>query len=151
MSRPRLIADGDSLLNYNVAVSGVVQLYPCCYQFKCQICLTYPCAISLLYILTTRDGIHRLPLTYDEHKRCKHYFLCHGIYEVDWACSSSDNGADWIPSNIAQLRSVRLSVPSVPCLNTAHLRAIFTTEHYYQKSRIVESTGHTAMHRKYSV
>ena len=31
------------LLNYNVAVSGVVQLYSCCYQFKCQICLTYSC------------------------------------------------------------------------------------------------------------
>jgi len=80
MSRPRLIADGDSLLNYNVAVSGAVQLYSCCYQFKCQIglCLTYPCAISLLMLLTS-DEIHRLPLTYDEHKRCKHYFLCHGL------------------------------------------------------------------------
>jgi len=33
---------------FDVAVSGVVQLYLCCYQFKCQIglCLTYPCATS---------------------------------------------------------------------------------------------------------
>ena len=46
MSGLRLIASGDSLLNYNVAVSIVVQLYSCCYQFKCQICLTYPCATS---------------------------------------------------------------------------------------------------------
>jgi len=50
MNRPRLIADGDSLLNYNVAVSGVVQLYSCCYQFKFQICLTYPCAIRLAFL-----------------------------------------------------------------------------------------------------
>jgi len=31
MSGLRLIASGDSLLNYNVAVSIVVQLYSCCY------------------------------------------------------------------------------------------------------------------------
>jgi len=47
MSGLRLIASGDSLLNYNVAVSIVVQLNSCCYQFKWQICLTYACAISL--------------------------------------------------------------------------------------------------------
>ena len=51
MSGLRLIASGDSLLNYNVAVSIVVQLYSCCYQFKCQICLTYPCAIVMFSAL----------------------------------------------------------------------------------------------------
>jgi len=50
MSGLRLIASGDSLLNYNVAVAIVVQLYSCCYQFKCQICLTYPCANKSIYL-----------------------------------------------------------------------------------------------------
>ena len=40
MSGLRLIAISDSLLNYNVAVSIVVQLYSCCYQFKCQIIMS---------------------------------------------------------------------------------------------------------------
>jgi len=50
MSGLRLIASGDSLLNYNVAVSIVVQLYSCSCQFKCEICLTYPCAIRSEFV-----------------------------------------------------------------------------------------------------
>jgi len=72
MSGLRLIASGDSLLNYNVAVSIVVQLYSCCYQFKWQICLTCPCASTacIVYFHCLYVSLLRVTLNIIQSNTC---------------------------------------------------------------------------------